>query len=449
MRGGSATGSSAGARCFEGDANSGGTMSRPWLATMLMFACTVLVMLAPRLAFGQQDDQTSAARRERHIPIMTWPGPDASLLNAEVFRLIAEAGFSVNASFLGSREANLKALDLARAAGLRLMIQDDRVSQLVDSTLPLHVLTRVVADYRSHPAFYGYFITDEPNASKFERLGLIVRRLKELDPAHPAYINLFPTYANEQQLGTPTYEEHVARYLATVRPPFLSFDHYPVMRSGLRPDYYRNLEIVRRMAMERGLDLWAFTLVTPHAVYPPPAIGHIRLQLWSDIAYGAKALQYFTFATPGGTDFDWGSGLVDKQGRPGPAYPLARQANAEVRRVEGLILRWKSAGVFHSEPVPEGARQLPGDGPVVSASGAPLVVGIFSDGPARYVLFVNRDYEKPRTAVVRFAPDVKEAREVAKDARPPVRFAWPADQGDRPCLLSFEPGAARIFEIKR
>jgi hypothetical protein len=194
--------------------------------------------------------------------------------------------------------------------------------------LPLETLTGVVKDYRNHPAFYGYFVTDEPNASKFARLGAIVERLRGLDPDHPAYINLFPIYVNETQLGTPTFEEHVARYLDTVHPPFLSFDHYPVMKTGLRRDYYRNLEIVRRMAMERGLDLWAFTLVTPHAVYPPPTAGHIRLQLFSDIVYGAKGLQYFTFGTPGGTDYAWGSGLIGKDGRPGPAYPPAR----EVRR---------------------------------------------------------------------------------------------------------------------
>jgi hypothetical protein len=380
---------------------------------------------------------------------MTWPGPDAPLLNSDSFRLVAEAGFSVNMSFLGSREANLKALELARAAGLCLIVQDNRVSKLLDDpTLSLDVLARVAADYKSHPAFYGYFITDEPNASKFERLGAIVCRIKELDPAHPSYINLFPTYANEQQLGTATYEEHVTRYLDVVRPHFLSFDHYPVTRSGLRPDYYRNLEIVRRMALERGLDLWAFTLVTPHAVYPPPTIGHIRLQLWSDIAYGAKGLQYFTFATPGGTDYNWGSGLIDKQGRPGPAYPLARVVNAEIRRVEGLILRWKSVAVFHSEPLPEGTNALAGEGPVSAVSGAPLVIGVFSDGPVRYVLFVNRDYENPRTAVVRFSPDAKEAREVAKDARPPARFSWPTKQNEHVCALDFEPGDARIFRLK-
>ncbi|MGZ7046199.1 MAG: hypothetical protein ACXVJK_07740, partial [Candidatus Aminicenantales bacterium] len=122
---------------------------------------------------------------------MTWPGPDADLLSAATFRLVAEAGFSVNFSSLGARDVNFKALELAGAAGLKLMIQDDRISKLLeDGALPLDILAGVVKDYRNHPAFYGYFVTDEPNASKFERLGAIVGRLRALDPDHPAYINL-------------------------------------------------------------------------------------------------------------------------------------------------------------------------------------------------------------------------------------------------------------------
>jgi hypothetical protein len=390
---------------------------------------------------------TLAAQNGR-LPIMTWPGPDAALLNPETFRLVAEAGFSVNMSFLGGREANLKALELARAAGLKLMVQDDRISKLLEDPAPaLDLLDAVVADYKGHPAFYGYFVTDEPNASKFERLGAIVAKLRALDPAHPAYINLFPTYANETQLGTPTYEEHVTRYLDAVRPPFLSFDHYPVTTSGLRSDYYRNLEIVRAMALERGLDLWAFTLVTPHAVYPPPTAGHVRLQLWSDIAYGAKALQYFTFVTPGGTDYAWGSGLVDKSGRPGPAFPIARDVNAEIRGVEGLILRWRSVAVYHTGSLPPGTRGPEAGDPVLSSEGAPLLVGVLADGPARYIVLVNKDYERPGSAVLRFAPEVREAREVAVGIRPGARLAWPAGPGERVCRLEFGPGEARIFKL--
>jgi len=419
----------------------------PFIAACLL---TAILQIAPPRAGGVDNGAGQArARGPRHLPIMTWPGPDADLLSAATLRLVAEAGFSVNMSFLGARDLNLKALELAGAAGLKLMVHDDRVSKLLDDgALSLDILAGVVKDYRDHPAFYGYFITDEPNASKFERLAAIVARLRALDPDHPAYINLFPTYANETQLGTPTYEEHVARYLDTVHPPFLSFDHYPVMKTGLRADYYRNLEIVRRMAMERGLDLWAFTLVTPHAAYLAPTAGHIRLQLFSDIAYGAKGLQYFTFGTPGGTDYNWGSGLIGKDGRPGPAYPLAREVNAEIRRIEGLVLRWKSVAVYHSDPVPDGARPLAAEGPIIGITGAPLVVGVFSDGPAKYVMFVNRDYEKPRTAVIRFAPDVREALEVAKDSHSPARMAWSGDQGERVSVLEFAPGDARIFRVK-
>ena len=47
----------------------------------------------------------------------------------------------------------------------------------------------------------AYYITDEPGAAAFAGLGRLVAYLRERDPGHLAYINLFPTYANEQQLG--------------------------------------------------------------------------------------------------------------------------------------------------------------------------------------------------------------------------------------------------------
>lgn len=419
-------------------------------------ALAAAIIIAASFAAGQSSDRRQGAPSPAHrLPIMTWPGPETALLSPETFRLVVEAGFSVNFSTFGARDVNLKALDLARAAGLTLMIHDGRIEKLLaDETLSLDPLDGVAADYKSHPALFGYFITDEPNAAKFPRLGAIVARLKAADPRHPSYINLFPTYANEQQLGTKTYEEHLKRYVETVRPPFVSYDHYPVMKDGFRKDYYRNLEIIRGAALANGLDFWAFTLCTPHVVYPPPTAAHIRLQLFSDIAYGAKGLQYFTYGTPGGSD-EFGVGLVDREGRPGPAYSLACEVNAEIRRIEDLVLRWTSLAVFHSEPVPEGAHAIPAGGIVTGVSGAPLVMGIFtdrlaasSDKPAVYVMFVNRDYERPRTAVVSFGPAVRGAVEVDKGARPPSRFAWPAGSSSPTCVLDFAPGDARIFRLK-
>jgi hypothetical protein len=113
-----------------------------------------------------------------------------------------------------------------------------------------------------------------------------------------------------------------------------------------------------------------------------------------------------------------------------------------------IVRRWKSVAVYHSEPVPDGARPLAAEGPIIGIAGAPLVVGVFSDGPAPYIMFVNRDYEKPRTAVIRFASGMREALEIAKNDRPPVRLAWSADQSERVCVLEFAAGNARIFRLK-
>jgi hypothetical protein len=44
-------------------------------------------------------------------------------------------------------------------------------------------------------------LTDEPGAGAFPALGKLVAYLRQRDPAHLAYVNLFPSYANEVQLG--------------------------------------------------------------------------------------------------------------------------------------------------------------------------------------------------------------------------------------------------------
>lgn len=384
----------------------------------------------------------------KKLPIMTWLGPGKDLLMPEIFKKIAAAGFSINMSFLGDQASNLKALDLARDAGLTLMIYDDRVAKLVeDASLPLNPLDQVVADYKNHPALFGYYVLDEPNASKFDRLGEIVRYLAAKDPLHPAYINLFPTYANSQQLGTETYEQHVAAYLAKVRPAFVSYDHYPITDKGLRDDYYLNLEIIRRAAQEQSLPFWAFTLSVPHAIYLPPTAARLRLQLFSDIVYGARGLQYFTYATPTGNDYDWKPALIDAQGNPTPSHDLARQVNAEIRAIEKQILRWTSEAVYHSEPLPDGTCPLPSGTPVRTVKNAPAVIGLFKDGADAYVMIVHRDYENEGLAVVEFDPGVRGLIEIAKDQTPPAVVRWPENAPAKTAALFLRPGDARIFKI--
>lgn len=390
----------------------------------------------------------AVARRENRFPILAWYGPDRAVTSPEVYRKMVEAGFSLNLSFYDDPAFNRKALDWAAAAGLRLILSDSRINAVRDEAgRPLSELDAVIADYARQSAFWGYYIQDEPNAARFERLGAIAAYLKTKDPRHPSYINLFPTYATGEQLGTPTYREHCEAYLKTVRPEFVSYDHYPILPDKLREDYYLNLEIIRNLAVKNGLPFWAFTLSVPHLIYPKPTLGHLRFQVWSDLAYGAKAVQYFTYGSPQSQDFR--TALIDQTGGTTDLWELARQVNGEIRRVEPLLLAWRSLAVYHGEPVPNGCLPFPAEGLVTGIEGGPFLAGILASDGDEYVVIVNRDYENSRAAVAHFSRDVIGVEEIAKDPTGrPFRARWAAASTDRVCALLIEPGDARILKIR-
>jgi len=61
-------------------------------------------------------------------------------------------------------------------------------------------------------------------------------------------VDLFPNYAGPDQLGTVDYERRIQTFLEAVRPPILSYDHDTLMEWGDRPEYFANLEVVRRQS---------------------------------------------------------------------------------------------------------------------------------------------------------------------------------------------------------
>ena len=95
---------------------------------------------------------------------------------------------------------------------------------------------------KQHPAFYGYYLTDEPKAGAFPAPGKLVAHVRERDPAHLGFINLNPTYASNTHLGTKgntveAYAEHLRQYVKIVQPALLSHDHYQFTNSGDYPEY--------------------------------------------------------------------------------------------------------------------------------------------------------------------------------------------------------------------
>jgi len=366
------------------------------------------------------------------IPILGWHGLNAQHETLEKYREMAAAGFTYNLSGWPDVAAALRALDLAGQAGLKQFVH---VKGLMDSP------GQVVGAIKHHPALGGYNLTDEPAADQFEKLGQLVRQIQSLDDQHPCYINLFPTYAAPgSQLGAPTYQDYLDLFLQHVPVEFVSFDHYPIMEKSLRKDFFLNLELVAATCRRAGNPFWAFALCTAHKPYPVPTLGHLRLQQYSNLAYGAQGLQYFTYLTPTPGTWDFHDGPIETDGRKTAVYDLVRQFNQELRNVLWVFEGAAVESVGHTgTKIPLGTQPYTPAEPIrrVELGGEGAVVALLANQDRRHLMIVNRDFANPGELVVEWNPQA------------PIRQV---DNAGRVCELpgaslarALEPGQACIL----
>jgi hypothetical protein len=329
------------------------------------------------------------------IPILAWHGPPSNETTVERYREMAEAGFTQNFSGFPNNEAMARALDVGQATGIRLWVSVPELQTDPEGT---------VKRFMQHPALAGYYLRDEPGAGDFPGLSAWAKRIQAVDAVHPCYINLFPNYANGGQLGTANYRDYVSRFLAEVPVPFLSFDHYPVVGKSLRAEWYENLEIVSRAATEAKKPFWGFVLAVAHHPYPVATIEHLRLQAFSNLAYGAQVIQHFTYWTPKSTVWNFHMAPIESDGKKTEVYDRVKQINAEIRGLSGVFLGARVISVGHLGSVPAGAKAFEAAGAVreIRADG-PTLVSLLEKGEARYLVVVNRALEGDRQVEITFA----------------------------------------------
>ena len=369
-------------------------------------------------------------------PITYWFGirkefiyrPDGSLATEEIDR-IKDAGFTLMLAEFDVK-TNKLVLDAAAERGLKVMMSDGRIDQARCHPEQMReLLAAVVAEYAGYPALFGYHIVDEPNSSAFPVLAAIRETLAELDPAHEAYINLFPNYASPEQLGNPTYEDHLAEYTAKVKPEIISYDHYHFLKGARKQEkiitdareqqiydstfggasefenvdragFFTNIEQIRNESLRSGIPFMVIILVVEHGPYRNLTDGEIRWEVWQSLAYGSARISYFTYWTPGannteGDDFwYWQNGMISQTGEILPHYHMIADINRELQAVGAILGEQKSLGVYHLGQMPNERYITYANGavgPIDAIEGTDLTVGVFTDG---YVLIANRDYAK-------------------------------------------------------
>jgi hypothetical protein len=385
--------------------------------------------------------------RPERFPIGFWSGPPPDYNTLETWQTAAGANFT----FVGPRggftvEDNLRMLDLCEQAGIEVMVSDGRIGwTMIGAEDWAETVGQIVADYASHPALFGYYLQDEPNYQTFEALGQIRAEFVRRDPQHLAYINLFPTYASVQQLGTPTYFEHVERFMEIVQPRVLSYDHYALRRNGAdRPDYYENLAIIREAALRHGAHPWQIILSTGHPGYRDVSEGEMRWQVYTSLAYGMKGILYFTYWSNAGREAEGMQAIVSTTGEPARLYPIVRDLNAQILALGPTLLGLISTGVYHAGEVPAGGTRLGTDSIVRLPEDLPLLLGMFEDADgAPYAMIVNRDYAQPVEAPVSFLPHVAGVEGISAETGEPK----PLELTDGSLTLSLQPGEGRLLRL--
>ncbi len=352
------------------------------------------------LGFAHSERAMSADDINR-IPIVAWWGPPASETTVRRYRELADAGFTHSYTYFPNESSQASALDIAQSNGISLLIQFPGLKKDPG---------KAALKFKNHRGLAGYFLMDEAGASQFPELANWVRAIKAVDPAHVCYINLFPNYADKKQLEVASYSEYVERFLRQVPVDLISFDHYPNVDGGIRPEWYENLETISAAARRSGKPFWAFVLSAAHARYGSPTLPEMRLQAFSNLAYGAQALQYFTYWAPKkpGESGNYHDTPIDYLGNRTATYDHVRLVNASVRALSRVFYGARVIRVMHAGPLlPRGTAAFRPVAPLrfLSTGGAPAVVSTLEKGGRLYLVLVNRALDSPIQVKLEFEPD--------------------------------------------
>lgn len=325
---------------------------------------------------------------EKPLPVMAWAGIPSSETNLSRFSELKEMGINVCLNNYPNADEMMKALDVAREAGIQMITSCPELKSDVEKT---------VRRMKDHPALAGYFLRDEPVCSDMPALGEWARKIQLEDKEHPAFVNLIASIHpyNTEALGAPSYADYVKTFIREVPTNLLSFDFYPVLNEGLHERWYEGLGIFSNVARTAGIPFWAFALASSYnELHPVPTIAALRLQLFSNLAYGAQGLEFWAYRMSEGLR----SAPIDLNGRRTIVYDRIKAVNKEIHAISAVFVGSKLVAVRHTGTViPRGAERLttlPDAIRTFETEGEGALVSQLEKGGQTFFVIINRDLNK-------------------------------------------------------
>jgi hypothetical protein len=350
-----------------------------------------------------------------------------------------------------SPEKTHELLERAQRAGIKLSVFFPEIGR--DN------MEEAIAKLKNHPALFMWHLKDEPKYEDFEKVAKTIRRIDAVDGRHPCYVNHIADAS--VSMGVPDYAAYMERMLREFKPKLISADFYPCRLADTTralpyrdtgnevyvcPTWYRQLEYLSGLARREHLPLALFACDVAHDVidyvYPVPTVAMLRLQMYSNLAYGARMLQYFTYWNPySKTPLKFHESIIREDGTRSPVYDRVREVNRELQARAFVFMDAELVSASHTgAEIPVGTRRLEKLPPYVKSLKTPdggAVVAQFSGFAFDALVIVNRSPVKEMQLSISL--DESAVRILGDGTRVPA-----SAYGE---LYSLSPGYAEIFVI--
>ena len=374
----------------------------------MMKKITIVLLLLVAAIVGNADNKMRYKNPTgKEFPILAWYSvlPDSNLTR-ERYMELRNAGFNISFSHFSNADQLAKGLSASKGTGVRQMAS---CPELEEKT------AEIVGRFKNEKMLCGWFLRDEPTTTSFADLRTFRDRVYNIDNKHLIYLNLLPNFVSPAELGTKTYEEYVQRSADELGLSQLSYDLYPIVqeqgKAVVRPQFYSNLEIMRRVSMHSMQPFWAFVLSTAHGSYPIPTATHLRIEAFSALAYGAQCIQHFTYWTPPTDTWNFHSAPIDEHGKRTQVYELVKNLNREIQSLAWVFLGAKAVTVGHT-----GNKHIEGttkwENPSLpvrlrSSGEQGVLVSYLMNRKNHFMMFVNHDIHHSQTIEIEISEKVK------------------------------------------
>lgn len=256
-------------------------------------------------------------------------------------------------------------LDTAQRYGIGIIASSYNLpycyENMTDSATSAYVNANPAA-YKDHPALWGDNMIDEPHAGAFGNIANSANAYYTKFPGKIPYVNLFPMYANDEQLGefvtlnpfykllTPVsdqfsdqvnrYKYHVSDYINTIDTDYICADIYPYHSTSVNGKevkntdecWLRNLDVLAEACRGTNRDLWIIMQSagltkdgSTENVRWCDEVSDISQQDYACLAFGTKNIIYALYGRDGWWDSD--SHMIGSDGKPTDTYYAAKEVN--------------------------------------------------------------------------------------------------------------------------